>query len=129
MVASVLAFVDVDQPLKRITSELKGEGAVAIADGHIATVTDRGVQAALIYPISLSAEERVGLDRLTTPDGNNVPDLTNVDAVMIECSSGDEVARLGRALASALPAAVWFLDTADQVWPAGDVDPQRVALI
>lgn len=69
---------------------------MATADGHIATFTDRGVQAALIYPISLSAEERVGLDRITTPDGNNVPDLTYVDAVMIECSSGDEVARLGR---------------------------------
>jgi hypothetical protein len=100
MVASVLAFANVDQPLERIASVLKGEGAVAAADGHIATFTDRGVQAGLIYPISLSPEERVGLDRLTTPDGNNVPDLTRFDAVMIECSSGDEVARLGRIGAS-----------------------------
>jgi hypothetical protein len=128
MVASVLVFADIEQPAERIARVLEGEGAVATTDGHITTFTARGDQAALVYPIALSAEERVGFDCLVTPDGNNVPDLTHVDAVVIECSSGDEVARLGRTLASALHVEVWFLDSVDQVWRAWSVDPQRVSL-
>ncbi|MFC7597498.1 hypothetical protein ACFQU3_19425 [Terrabacter sp. GCM10028922] len=104
MVASVLAFADIAGLWDQVADVLRTEGALVTRDGHIRTASDSRESSALIYAIALSREERVGLDRLTTANGDRAPDLTSFEALMVECASGEEVARLGRLIATRLPA-------------------------
>lgn len=114
--------------LSHVSDALRAQGAIATGDGYVSAPGDHEDETALIYAITLSADERTGLDRLTTLSGVRVPDLTQLDALMIECRSGAAVARLGRTLAASLQCEVWFVDAAERAHPANEVDPNRLTL-
>lgn len=61
-------------------------------------------------------------------NGRNTPDPRAMSALIFECRSPEWIAEVGRLLANRLAEPVWFVDSTDTAWPAGDVDPDRVAL-
>lgn len=62
------------------------------------------------------------------PRRESLSEPTSMTTLLFECASADWVAEVGRLMAQSIAAPVWFVDAADQVWPAGDVDAHRLAL-
>lgn len=77
-----------------------------------------------IYPVDMSLAEWEGWDS----SSRNMPDPRAMSALIFECRSPAWIAEVGRLLANWLPEPVWFVDSTNTAWPAGDVDPDRVAL-
>ncbi|MFZ2502757.1 MAG: hypothetical protein WAW88_08825 [Nocardioides sp.] len=47
---------------------------------------------------------------------------------LFECRSPGWIAEVGRLIAPAADTAVWIVDSSDTLWPADEVDPDRIAL-
>ena len=92
-------------------------GSSVHCDGGAAPLTN-------IYPVTLSSAEWDGWEG---PDGG-MPTLASMWALIFECRSPEWVAEVGSLLDAGLEAPVWFVDAADRVWAAGEVDPRRIAL-
>lgn len=86
-------------------------------DGSVAPHTN-------IYPVEMSAAEWDGWD---TGDGQ-LPDPRSMSALIFESWSATWIAEIGKLLAHGVETPIWFVDSADTVWPAGLVDPDRIAL-
>lgn len=85
-------------------------------DGPAAPLTN-------IYPVKTDPVE---WNDWELTDG--APDPRTSSLLIFESRSPDWVAEVGKVLAHGLASPVWFVDSADHVWPAGQVDPARVAL-
>ncbi|THV42045.1 hypothetical protein [Glycomyces buryatensis] len=48
--------------------------------------------------------------------------------LLLECRSPEWAAEVGRLIAATVDEAVWLIDSADVVWPAGEVEASRLAL-
>lgn len=62
------------------------------------------------------------------PSDSSMPDPRNMSQLIFECRSPEWVAEVGSLFDASIEAPVWFLDATDFVWPAGQVDPSRIAL-
>lgn len=72
-------------------------------------------------------EYREGPFVLAYPD-MRVPDFASVTACVIECRWEGLFVENTRRIAARLSQPAWVLDSDGVVWPAGDVDPNSVAL-
>jgi hypothetical protein len=108
---------------ERVRAVLRPDDRFIIADdevhcdGSIAPVTN-------IYPVEMGSTDWHGWDS----GDSQIPEPRTMSALMFECSSPVWVAEVGRLLAEGSDGPVWFVDSADTAWPAGAVDPERVAL-
>jgi len=57
-----------------------------------------------------------------------MPDPRTMSTLMLECRSPAWVAEVGKILARGIDAPIWLVDSADTVWPADQIDAERVAL-
>ena len=76
-----------------------------------------------IYAVDMNSAEWEGWD---SPGG--MPDPRTMSTLTLECRSPVGWQRVGEILARGIDAPIWFVDSADTVWPAGQIDPERVAL-
>lgn len=91
-------------------------GDVIHCDGVVAPLTN-------IYAADVSPVEWESMD---VPSG--MPDPRSMTTLILECRSPEWVAEIGRLLARDLGEGIWFVDAADNVWPADRVEPTQVAL-
>jgi hypothetical protein len=77
-----------------------------------------------IYPIEMTAADWAGWNS----GGNPSPDVGTASTLLFECRSPSWVAEVSRLLAEDLGVPIWVVDSADNVWPAGSVDPERITL-
>lgn len=85
-------------------------------DGNDAPLTN-------IYAADLNPIEWEGMD---APKG--MPNPRNLATLILECRSPEWVAEIGHVLVQGLGEEIWFVDSADTVWPADWVDPDQLAL-
>ncbi len=86
-------------------------------DGSAAPLTN-------IYPIKMTAADWAGW----SSGGNPSPDVATASTLLFECRSPSWVAEVSRLLAEDLAVPIWVVDSADNVWPAASVDPERITL-
>lgn len=86
-------------------------------DGSVAPLTN-------IYPVEMTVAEWDGLRSVA----GQMPDPQTMSVLLFECRSPAWVAEVGTLLAGNLDTPVWFIDSADTVWPSGSVDPERITL-
>lgn len=91
-------------------------GDVIHCDGGAAPLTN-------IYAADLDPHDMAGLD---VPEV--MPDPREMSTLILECRSPEWIAEIGRMLARGLDEAIWFLDSADVVWPADRIEPDQLAL-
>ncbi len=77
-----------------------------------------------IYPVVLAPGDWEGWDARA----GEIPDPRVMSHAILECRSPSWVAEIGKILSEGLGSPVWFIDAADTQWPAGAVDPGRLAL-
>jgi hypothetical protein len=51
-----------------------------------------------------------------------------MSTLMFECRSRAWVSEVGEILARGIDAPTWFVDSADTIWPADQIEAERVAL-
>jgi hypothetical protein len=85
-------------------------------DGTAAPLTN-------IYAVDMSPAE---WDSWAPADG--MPDPRTMSTLMLECGSPAWVAEVGAMLARGLDTPIWFVDSADAVWQADQVDAEQIAL-
>ncbi|MFC5266846.1 hypothetical protein ACFPJ1_32420 [Kribbella qitaiheensis] len=85
-------------------------------DGAAAPLTN-------IYAVDMNPAEWEGWDST-----GGIPDPRTMSTLMLECRSPAWVAEVGEILTRGLEAPIWFVDSADTVWPADQIDAERVAL-
>jgi len=86
-------------------------------DGSAAPLTN-------IYPVEMTPSDWDAWD----PDAVQMPDPRTMSALLFECRSSAWVGEVGRLLAQALETPIWIVDSDDAIWPAGQVDPDRIRL-
>jgi len=86
-------------------------------DGSAAPLTN-------IYPVEMPPAEWDGWNS----GDHQMPDPRFMSSLIFESWSPAWVAEVGRLLDQGLESPAWFVDSADQAWPAGRVDPDRIAL-
>jgi hypothetical protein len=91
-------------------------GDTVYCDGAAAPLTN-------ISAVDLSPAEWEGWDST-----GEMPDPRTMSTLLLECRSPAWVAEVGEILGRGLDAPLWFVDSADTVWPAGRIDAQQVAL-
>jgi hypothetical protein len=92
-------------------------GDTVHCDGSVAPLTN-------IYPVETELAEWADWDATV----GEMPDPRTSSLLIFESRSPEWVAEVGRLLAQGLAAPVWFVDSADTAWPAGQVDAARVRL-
>jgi hypothetical protein len=85
-------------------------------DGAAAPLTN-------IYAVEMNPVEWEGWDST-----GGMPDPRAMSTLMFECRSPAWVSEVGKILARGIDAPIWFVDSADTVWPADQIDAERVAL-
>jgi hypothetical protein len=97
-------------------------GETIHCDGRAAPLTN-------IYAIDMDPSEWQGWESAGHgAQDNGVPDPIAMHTLLIECRSPEWVAEIGRMLEAELDAPTWLIDAASVSWPAGQVDPSRLAL-
>lgn len=76
-----------------------------------------------IYAGDMNPSEWAGWDST-----GGMADPRTMSTLMLECRSPDWVAEVGKILARGIAAPIWFVDSADTVWPADQIDAERIAL-
>ncbi len=92
-------------------------GDVIHCDGSAAPLTN-------IYPVEMTAADWAGW----SPGGNLRADVGTASTLLFECRSASWVAEVSRLLSEDLAVPIWVVDSADKVWPAASVDPERITL-
>jgi hypothetical protein len=85
-------------------------------DGAAAPLTN-------IYAVDMNPAEREGWDST-----GGMPDPRTMSTLMLECRYTAWMAEVGEILARGIDAPIWFVDSADTVWPADQIEAERVAL-
>jgi hypothetical protein len=65
---------------------------------------------------------------LTAAPGVELPDISQMKGLAVECRNEQQFALVVQAIDSANASDVWVVDGDGVVWPASAVDPQRVRL-
>ena len=76
-----------------------------------------------LYPIENSPD-----DWEDWPANSPIKNPQSMSALLVECRSPQWIAEVGRLIARSTPEQVWIVDAQDVVWPADQVDPERLAL-
>jgi hypothetical protein len=108
-------FGDVRRPLLA-DSRFIDAGDAIHCDGAAAPLTN-------VYAVDLSPDEWEGWDSTGQMAGPRT-----MSTLPLECRSPAWVAQVGEILGWGLDAPLWFVDSADTVWPADRIDAQQVAL-
>lgn len=108
-------FADVQRALLLDRRFLATE-ALVHCDGAGAPLTN-------IYPVDLAAAEWDGF-----AEREGMPDPRDMSTLILECRDPAWVAAVGRLVADHATAPIWVVDSADRVWPAGEIDPERLSL-
>lgn len=103
--------------LLRTDPRFADAGDTVHCDGTVAPLTN-------IYPVETDAIEWNDWEAAAA----GVPDPRSSSLLVFESRSPEWVAEVGRLLALGLTVPVWFVDSADTVWPADQIDPARVVL-
>lgn len=85
-------------------------------DGLVAPLTN-------LYTVDNSPDDWEGWG----PD-RGLADPATMTTLLLECRSPRWIAEVGVLLADASTTQVWIVDSADVVWPAAEVDPERIAI-
>jgi hypothetical protein len=67
-------------------------------------------------------------DPLTGAPGVQIPDLSNMSGIAVECRNERYFAMMTKTIAEASDADVWVIDGDGVVWPAAEVDAAQVCL-
>jgi hypothetical protein len=92
-------------------------GDVIHCDGSAAPLTN-------IYPVEMTAADWAGWKS----DRNPSPDVQTASTLLFECGSPSWVAEVSKLIAEDLTVPIWLVDSADNIWPAADVEPQLITL-
>lgn len=86
-------------------------------DGSLAPLTN-------IYTVEIPPAEWDGWHS----GDSQIPDPNSMAALIFETRSSAWIAEVGILLARRADKPLWFVDSEDTVWPADQVDPDRIAL-
>lgn len=124
MPRSVVVLSEDANLFRSVASVLESDGRFAVAgddllhcDGSTAPLTN-------IYP---AENVDVGWEDWQAGD-SGLSNSEQMTSLVFETRSSAWVAEVGLLLARGLGTEAWFVDSADVVWPVGDVDSDQIAL-
>lgn len=77
-----------------------------------------------IFPVEMTPAEWAGWKS----ENGQVPDPRSMSTLIFECQSPVWVAEVGTLLGQGMETPVLFVDAVSTLWPADQVDPERIAL-
>jgi hypothetical protein len=111
-----------------VLTAMKGAGAEVAPDGVAQLRDDEGRSFTVFVHPDPENDWEWRSGPATPAVGAFQPDMTTASACWVECRWEVLFAKLVQALALALPMETWVLDGDGVLWPAVDVDPDRVRL-
>lgn len=113
-------FDDAKQVLVRL-------GAQCSNDGEVVQLRSKAGQSFTLFN-KAEPEWEYRQEPLTAAPGVELPDVSKLIGLAVECRSETQFASLVKAIAAGSESEVWVEDGDGVVWRASEVDPERVRL-
>ena len=106
---------------------LVGLGAQCSRDGDVVQIENEKGELFTLFD-NAEPESEFKQEPLTAAPGVELPDVSRMKGLAVECRSEAQFASLAKAIAAGSSSEVWVEDGDGVIWHASDVDPKRVRL-
>lgn len=111
-----------------VTQFLLSLGGRVSSDGAVAQLRDEVGGLFTAYRVAPESEWEFKVGELKAANGANLPNVSDMTGIAVECRSEFQFAALVKAIADASGRDMWVVDGNGIVWRAAGVDPRRVRL-